>query len=106
MTYRVVRGEILVGDSVRKAGDFVPEAPEFASLHAYLSTQTLEKCYVDEKVLADFVKSLEKKDVEPEPEVAPVVSKKRVIRKKVTKNDESESGSGDGSGVSLPEHAV
>ena len=45
-TYRVVRGTLKVGDSVRQFGDFVPEADSWPNKEVYLKTGYIEIVYV------------------------------------------------------------
>lgn len=60
-TYRALTDDLLVGDSVRNRGDFVPEAAGWESLRSYLSVGRIEEVFVDEEVVNDFMKSLNKK---------------------------------------------
>jgi len=93
-TYRVVRGELLVGHSVRTAGDFVPEAETWESFQSHIRTQTIELVYVEKKILDAAIKkyaAVEKEWEKPlENAVKPkTVKKKIVIKKKVAENGTS-----------------
>lgn len=90
-TYRVVRGELLVGHSIRRADDFLPEASEWPSLRAHLRTGAIEIVYVDSKVLDAFKKKVATAEALAEAKVdvvaaAPHPTKKRIIRKRVEVN--------------------
>lgn len=82
-TYRVVRGELLVGRSIRIPGDLVPEAKNWTSLRSYLSNGNIEIAYVDVNVLNDFKKKIILEEAKSIKEESKPVLKKRVIRKKV-----------------------
>ena len=92
-TYRVVRGEVLVGYSIRRHGDLVPEAGSWETLGSHLRTGTLEMIYVDKLIVDAAVKGyaiIEKKrlaKIEKAKNPTPKkVTKKIITRKKVGTN--------------------
>lgn len=103
-TYRVVRGELKVGHSIRKAGDFVPEADSWESLEAHIRVGTIEIAYVDTKVLNAFKKKViiaDAKKVVSEAIEDKKISRRRIIRKRVEVNAGIAA-----EGHELPEQAV
>jgi hypothetical protein len=93
-TYRVARSDLNVGDSVRRFGEFVPEAATFPNLYSYLSSGYLEKVWVPNEEMEAHLEKF------PLPEAVAVTEtpkrKKRVVKRKV-KSDGPESGREGGS---------
>lgn len=63
-TYRVLKHEVKVGDSVRNFGDFMPEAAEFDNLRTLLNVGIIEETWIDESVLSSWEEGQKARDAE------------------------------------------
>lgn len=88
--YRVLKDGMKVGTSVRRYGDFIPEAADWPNTDAYLRAKYIEVTYVSEEEVAAWEEELrERESLKPK--------KKRVIRRKQNdeRSDAGEPGSTD-----------
>jgi hypothetical protein len=128
-TYRVTRGTLKIGDSVRQYGDFVPEAESWSNKQAYLAAGYIEIAYVSQEDIDANVAAVAERETSedvvygddapktvvdssnlPKPKKKVAKSKTRVV-KRGTKNvqahaDGNDSGADEAAGPVLAEASV
>lgn len=110
-TYRIIHHEMRVGDEVRRYGDLIPEAADFANLRSYLNTDQIEIVFIPKDQLdkwhEDHAKKAKSKKVKEDADNSDpdsgsgssysgdskkTVTKKRTVKKAATKGKGKNNG--------------